>query len=336
MYNMKVTINTLRPMVLILILFCCFNRMNYAQDVKKNAVDTLLLRTNKKLPILNGFRFMPSDMVKEPFVNTYFKVGAGTGIALDLTSYVKNFNGTVIDTVSGDLTYVQGGIEFQYAVNDWLAISAGYAGYGRLGNNTYTILTSGVSYTTGYSLGAALRLVNKEKFVLSESAEFSSTKIAMYSIYDYIKNAVQNYGDTTFKNDLLIEGNVYKLFLNTNVAYAPNNWLGFMGNAGFGIGKPFEQKDRGNVRIALAGSVDFLNVKHINFPVGILASIKYNAYSETGENVDNVFTYGFRIAYTGHKDFDVGIENTYSRLNFRQKDEQIKSLQTAARVRYYF
>ena len=329
---MKIFIKPLQSLIVILFLTVFMNQINYAQNLK----DTTFLRTNKRLPVINGFRFMPTDMVKDPFVNTAFKVKAGAGIAFDLKSYIKNFKGTVIDTASGDLTYVTGGVEFQYAVNDWLALSAGYNGFGRLGNNTYTILTSGISYTTGYSLGATLRFVNKEKFVISESVEYANTKIATYSIYDYMKRAVQNYGDTTIKNDLLVEDNVYKLLFNTNIAYAPNNWLGFMGNAGIGLGKAFEQKPRGNIKLAFAGSVDFLNVKYIKFPIGILASVKYNAFAETGENIDNVFTYALRIAYTGHKDFDVGIENTYSNLNYKAKDERIKSIITSVKISYFF
>ncbi len=325
--------NNMKSFLLMISLFLLSCNFVSAQS---NTKDSSLLRQEKRLPILNGFRFMPNEMIKDPFVNTFFKAKAGTGLAIDLESYVKNFKGTVIDTIKGDLSYVNGGIEFQYAVNDWLAFNAGYAGYGRLGNNTYTILTSGVSYTYGYTLGSTVRLINNEKFVLSGNAEFSSSRIFLYSIFDYIKNAVQNYGDTTFRNDLLSEDNIQRLFLSTHAAWAPYNWMGFVGNLGYGFGESFQGKTRGNVRIGLAGSIDFLNVKHINFPIGVLGSVKYNVFSETGENVDNVFTVGFKIGYTGHKDFDVGIESTYSNQKFKVTDVSVKTITTVATVRYYF
>lgn len=319
----------------LLLLFLMLISVNsYSQNT--NNTDSVDLRTHKRLPVLNGFRFIPSDVVKDPFVNTYFKINAGAGLALDLQSQVKNFRGTVIDTLSGDLTYVLAEVEFQYAVNDWLSFNAMYGGAGRLGNNTYTLLSAGISYTNGFNVGSKVRLINKEKFVLSANVNYSSTQVALYSIYDYIKRAVQNYGDSTVKNDLLVEDNVKNFFIGTNAAYAPCNWIGFLGNAGFGFGKPFEQKSRGNVKVGLAASVDFLNVKHIGFPIGILTSAKYTAFSETGENSDNLFTYGLRIGYTGHKDFDIGIEAAYSKLNYRKTDYQIKSVQYSAKVRYYF
>lgn len=333
---MKTNIKTVRTFILFMLLFVFIIKINYAQDIKKNVSDSTVLKTDKRLPILNGFRFMPSDIVKDPFVNTYFKVNAGTGMAMDLQSYIKNFNGNVIDTISGDLSYIQAEVEFQYAVNDWLSFRGSYTGGGRLGNNTFTILSSGISYSEGYTLGSIVRLINNEKFVLSANAEYNLNKVYLYNIYDYIKRAVKNYGDTTFHNDMLAEDKLSKLFLGANVAYTPNNWLGILGNAAFGIGKPFQEKQRGNLRIGVAGNVDFLNVKHINFPIGILGSVRYNAFSETGEDIDNIFTFGLRIGYTGHKDFDVGIEGTYQKLNFRKTDAQIKTIRTTAQFRYYF
>jgi len=298
--------------------------------------DTMHLRTSKRLPILNGFRFIPSDIVKDPFINTYFRINAGAGLALDLQTEIKNFQGTVVDTVTGDLTYILAEIEFQYAVNDWLSLNFMYSGSGRLGSNTYTLLSEGISYTTGYSLGSKVRVINKENYTVSLNANYSSTQIALYSIYDYIKRAVQNYGDTTVKNDLLTKDKVNNLFLSTNAAYAPNNWLGFLGVAGFGFGKPFEQKVRGNFKLGFAASVDFLNLKPIYFPIGILASAKYSAFSEMGENSDNLFTYGLRIGYTGHKDFDIGMEAAYSKLTNKKTNYAIESIQYSAKVRYYF
>ena len=104
----------------------------------------------------------------------------------------------------------------------------------------------------------------------------------------------------------------------------------------WGVGKTFKNKDKGNVRLGLAASIDFDNIKYIGFPIGVLASVKYNSFSESGENATNVVTYGFRIGYTGHKDVDIGIENTYQLLNYERSDEKINTLLTAIKVRYYF
>ncbi|MCU0372973.1 MAG: hypothetical protein MUE56_06990 [Ignavibacteria bacterium] len=298
--------------------------------------DTALLRANKRLPILNGFRFMHSDIVKDPFINTYLKVGVGSATAVGMDSYVKNFQGAIVDTVSGDLNYVAGNLEFQYAVNNWLSFKGSYTGYGRIGKNTYTILTSGVSYTTGYTLGGKANFYNSKKTSMSGGLEFSSTEVYMYNVYDYIKRIIANPGDSTLRDDLLEKDNIYKLSADYNIAYAPANWFGILGIAGLGITKPFQQKERGNLKIGANASVDFLNVRGINFPIGLAGSARYSVMSETGEDASNVLTFAFRIGYTGHKDFDIGLEAGYQKLNFRKKDEPVKTVIYDAKLRYYF
>lgn len=319
--------------ILLISIFISINLSLKAQE----AQDSSILLTHKRLPILNHFRFIPSDIVKDPFINTFVKLNAGSGVALDLKTYVKNLQGEVFDTLSGDLSYLSGDLEFQLAVNDWLAFNIGYGGSGRLGTNAYTILTSGISYQTTFALGGKIRIWQNDKMFLAGSIDYSSSEIAIYSIYDFVKQVYENGGAIdSAKNSLLEKQTLPKTFINVNYAYAPADWFGVLGVAGFGVSKSFENKERGNYRLAVAASIDFLNVKYIHFPIGILVSTRYNKFSETGEEVDNIVALGFRIGYTGHKDFDIGIENTYQNLNYKKSDQKIKTLLTAFKIRYYF
>jgi len=307
------------------------------QDDKVVNKDSSLLKTDKRLPILNNFRFIPSDVVRDPFINTFVKVNVGSGAALDLKSYIKNLQGTVFDTLSGDLSYISAELEFQYAVNEWLAFNGSYGGAGRLGTNAYTILTSGIAYTTSFTLGGKIKIWQNDKMFLAGSIDYTSSEAFVYSIYDFVKKVYESGGKIdTSKNYLLEKDNLAKTFLNLNYAYAPTDWFGLLGVAGFGIGQVYKGKDKGNIRLGVAASIDFLNIDFVNFPIGILASIRYNSFSETGENIKNLITLGFRIGYSGHKDFDIGIENTYQSLNFRQSEQKVKIILTAFKMRYYF
>jgi hypothetical protein len=322
--------------------FICFVLLNtnlVAQtEETNNPKDSVAsyLRTEKQLPILNNFKFIPSEVVYDPFINTYIKLDFGSGTALDIKSYRKDWNtGSIRDTLSGDITYISGELQFQLAVNDWLAFNLGAGGSGRLGTNTYTILTSGISYTTFLTLGGKAKIWENDKMVLSTTLDFKYQSIYLYSIYDFIKEVVETGGiDST--TSMLEKDNVSQTFLNVNYAYAPKDWCGILAQAGWGLGEAFETKTRGNVRIGAAFSVDFDNVDFIEFPIGILASVKYSSFGEGGSNVSNIFTYGFKIAYTGHKDFDIGIENTYQSLSYKSSDEKIKTILSAFSLRYYF
>jgi hypothetical protein len=65
-------------------------------------------------------------------------------------------------------------------------------------------------------------------------------------------------------------------------------------------------------------------------------SARFNKYPESGSDANNVFLFGFRIGYTGHKDFDIGMENTYENINYKKSDEKVKALLTSFKMRYYF
>lgn len=323
-----------------LLLIVTLNPILKAQDLQDDEAvrqDTSFLRAYKRLPILNGFRFIPSDVVPDPFINTYIKLNVGTGTAFDLTTYAKNLKGEVFDTLSGDITYAEGEVEFQFAVNDWLAFSINAGGTGRLGTDAYTLLSSGISYGSGFTLGSKMRIWQNDKMYLAGSAEYSSSTVSYYSIYNFVKQVYESGGNIdTSKNYLLTEDVLSRGFVNFHYAYAPTDWFGFLGLAGWGVGTIFNSKDKGIIRLGAAASIDFLNVEHINFPIGLQASIRYNSLSENGENVDNIVTFGLRIGYTGHKDFDIGIENTYRSVNYSTSDESNKLLTTAVKLRYYF
>jgi len=318
--------------MLLILIFIFANLSLKAQEVQ----DSSVLLTYKRLPILNNFRFIPSEIVYDPFINTYIKLDVGSGTALDVKSYRKDWNtGSIRDTLSGDITYISGGLQFQLAVNDWLAFNLGAGGSGRLGTNTYTILTSGISYTTFLTLGGKAKIWENDKMVLSTTLDFKYQSVYLYSIYDYVKEVVETGGiDST--SSMLEKDNLSQTFLNLNYAYAPADWCGILAQAGWGLGEAFETKTRGNVRVGAAFSVDFDNVDFIEFPIGILASVKYNSFGEGGSDVKNIFTYGFKIAYTGHKDFDIGIENTYQSLSYMASDEKIKTILSTFSLRYYF
>lgn len=306
------------------------------QDDEAVRQDSSVLRAYKRLPILNGFRFIPSDVVPDPFISTFIKLNVGTGTVFDLNSYVKNLKGNVIDTLSGDLTYMSGEAQFQLAVNDWLAFSASAGGTGRLGTNAYTLLSSGISFGSGFTLGSKIRIWQNDKMYLAGSLEYSSTTSYLFSIYDFVKEAYETGSIDTSTNNLVTEDVLTQGFANIHYAYAPADWFGFVGLAGWGVGTIFNGAEKGIIRLGAAASVDFLNVDHINFPIGLQVSFRYNSLSENGEDITDVITLGLRIGYTGHKDFDIGIENTYRSVNYNARDETNKLLTTAVKLRYYF
>jgi hypothetical protein len=172
--------------------------------------------------------------------------------------------------------------------------------------------------------------------MLSTTLDFRFQDVYLYSIYDFVKEVVENEGEIDSTSSLLSEDQINYTFFNLNYAWAPADWWGITAIVGFGIGEAFQTSVRGSFRSGASVSVDFNNIKAIEFPIGLLASIKYNSAGESASDVKNIFTYGFKIAYTGHKDFDIGIENTYQSLNYELLDEKINTILSSFCLRYYF
>ena len=74
--------------------------------------------------------------------------------------------------------------------------------------------------------------------------------------------------------------------MNFNFAYAPTDWCGFLFVAGFGGGEVFQSKVKGNVRLGVLYSIDFDKVDIIEFPIGVLAGVRYNTFSEGGSHAE--------------------------------------------------
>ena len=329
----------IKMILVILMTIGLFNTSIYSQELDEvvDDIQDVILKVNKRLPILNGFRFIPSDLIDNPFITSYLKSNVGAGLALDLKAYPKDLDGEVIDTLSGDLAFISMGWDLQIAVNDWLAFKAGYSGIARLGSNAFTLLTSGISYAAGYTLDAKVKIWDNDKMMLSGSVDYSSSQVSLYSIYDFVKEVVDSDTISTDAQDqLLAKDNVRSTFISFNYAYAPTEWCGILANAGWGAGNIFKEKTKGNIRLGVAAAFDFDNIKTIGFPIGFLLSARYNSFSESGERGTNVLTYGFRIGYTGHKDFDVGVETKYQSLNYENSDEKINMLLIGLKIRYYF
>src|SRR6478752_5477831 len=54
---------------------------------------------------LDGFRFIPSSVVDQPFTNTTFENATGGGMALNLNVPVRNLAGDTLTTLTGNIGF---------------------------------------------------------------------------------------------------------------------------------------------------------------------------------------------------------------------------------------
>src|SRR5690349_3055645 len=85
---------------------------------------------------LDGFRFLPSSVVGDPFATTYFENATGGGMALDLKVPVRNLSGETIDSLKGDIGFFLLDFTYQKSVARWLALRTNVTAVGRVGTST--------------------------------------------------------------------------------------------------------------------------------------------------------------------------------------------------------
>ncbi len=91
----------------------------FAQDNKQK------LDINKiTLPVLNNHKFIVNQNVRSPFIKTYFSNSLGFGKALDLKVPILQIDGEYVFALRGTLYFINLNFEYQYAVNNWLAVWA--------------------------------------------------------------------------------------------------------------------------------------------------------------------------------------------------------------------
>jgi len=294
---------------------------------------------------LGGHVFLPSAIVKDPFVTTFFRTTTGAGAALGLDVPIYSLNDSLLGTVSGDLAFATLGFEYQQALGRWLALRASVSGVARLSTSVQALFAEGITAVWGGSLGATARLVQSERWILSATADYSTNNVTKVtplefaqSLAQFVKDVIEGGGelpDTFPETNLLTEGTAPELRAGLRAGFAPKAWLGFTGLLETGWTDPFDERDRGLVAAGGTAGLDFGAMGKI--PLGVLGSVSGSWNGGRGSDVSTGATlWGLGLFYTGRREFSVGVEMTWGRLDQRESPDKIDAVLARLLVRYDF
>ncbi len=276
---------------------------------------------------LAGHRFLPSSIVGDPFVTTHFASSTGGGAALDLTMPVRNLQGQVIDSLSGDVAFLALGLEYQYAVLRWLALRASASAVGRIGTSAEAVIASGLSAVYGFSLGATARVWERRSFTLALTGDFFRNTVYDVDPYHFVQTVVRDgYSDTT-RAVLLSDVVLNRYAIGARGAWAPNAWLGFAALFDFGAADlPSDEAESESVS-GYGGemSLDFGHLWRV--PIGLALSARGQAGpGRPGVFSGTVSSYEAGLFYTGRRTFVIGAAITWS--NIQVEDPDIPKLRS--------
>src|SRR5689334_6079754 len=139
-----------------------------------------------QMPSLDQHIFVPTTFIPDAFINTQLtlSVGSSNSIGTDVPLFTNS--GQQVGTVHGDLLFLTGGVDFHYAMRDWVGFFLHFSALARSGNNTASILASSLSAGSTSGVGWEFRLHRSERSQLSGSVSVDRTFITLINVAAFI------------------------------------------------------------------------------------------------------------------------------------------------------
>ncbi len=281
--------------------------------------------------IRGGHRFIHNSIIPSPVVTTFVRSSISIGESSDLDSTAFEIGGEPIVVLAGDLLFAGMDFEYQHAVKSWIAVRARLRMVARLGDELGSLLSSGVTASTGFELGWLFKLVRSERAMLSGSLDVSSNNTTIVDILGFVQDVVDSAEAELVRKTPSVRGGGGVRF-----AYGVSALFGITAFASGGYGESIDRRADNEFFWRFGTSVDFDLRAGTGVPIGFVLGGVFDTFPEGGEDIaSNVWNGVFRIEYTGRDDLGLGLAFTHEEL----KTETFGTLgisTVAVDMRYFF
>jgi|SoiMethySBSTD1v2_1073268.scaffolds.fasta_scaffold87501_4 hypothetical protein len=275
---------------------------------------------------LNGFRFMPSSVVDDPFATTFFQNSTGGGSAANFKVPVRNLAGDTLTSLSGNVGFLLVDFEYQQAIAKWLALRVSAGGIGRLGTSIPSLVATGVSAAFGAAFGATVPIVTRSNFIVSAVADFRSNTQYDVDPFGFAEQVADSMYDPESKSGALLSSypvNRWSVGLRGAWGIAP--WVGVSGELEPGGA----HENSANKSLTTYGAlVGFDFAKRHEAPIGL--SLGYRGQSgsgKTGNIAGGYRTVQGGVYYTGRPDFQIGSDIFWSKIAVASDGQDLDGVQ---------
>lgn len=270
-----------------------------------------------------GHRYLVSSLVPDAFVTTHFRNSLGGGFAGGLVVPVRNLDGTVIDSVGGDVGFVTLDLEYQYAATPWLGVRLGSSIQARIGTSVRSLVASGAEALSGTALGVTGRVWSSRSMLVSLTGEWRRNEVYVVDPYSFAQ-AVDEGGLTAEAQDLLLRTATLNRFTaGARAAWTVAPWVGLNGLAEFGTAddpRPEESGQQSVSELGVSAGFDFAQ-RARQVPVGLTLAARRQGGSGRGAGLaGNSTAFSLGLFYTGRANFLIGGEGTWSRIDLERAD----------------
>jgi hypothetical protein len=283
-------------------------------------------------PSLAGHVFVSTDLVPDAFVRTYLRTSLGYAEAESIDYPPLVIQGDTLQVLNGSLSYATLGIEYQAALQNWIAVRIAAGLVSRLGTQGSSLANEGVTITQGYDFGFLAKLRQTPKSMLCGSVGVTNQNVTIVDVKQFAEDVANG-----VPNARLID-NVPTVRSDAGLrfAWAASRTFGvtLLGEGSYGDAPRRHQATSWGWN--LGASVDYDAGPAHGIPVGAafgyrLTSLPALTTTDYGNSSQTVL----RIAYTGKHDLvAVDILGLFSRQNTQAT--AIWAGGTAFSMRIYF
>ena len=284
-------------------------------------------------PSLNDHTFIPVSYMASPFFNTRLTMPIGIGSTSNF-----NFDETgnpaldTIDGLNGSVLFVNLGMRYSQKLQDWINFYMNVGLTARLGTNVESILSQGFNTVINVKVGSMIKLYDSKKTMLSMSVDVSNYGANFMDINGFVGDIIDGVPDPQIvrKIPALTAG------AGLHFAWGINDLFGVTAAGSYAYGETFTRGQSGG-RYSIKTGVDVNFNKRFQVPLGLALGYVVTTDAEIVYVDDRSGTMLFwKIAYTGRKDFDIGIETGVMTLPFDDVEEKPKVIVTSFTISYFF
>lgn len=299
--------------IFVMVLILVYSASNLkAQDNINQQIDTTKMTATPFYGItLGGHRFINNSFIKAPFITTYIQQSIGLGKTGILETPPITLGGEEYVFKLGDLAYSYLYFGYQQRIKDWIAFSADVTVQGRLGVDTRSLLSQGVSLGVGFSFGWLIKLYKDENQMLSGTITVSNDNFTFADLHRFTQGIIDS-GKFTENNKLIDTTPSTSSEVGLSYAYAFSKMFGLTANANVGFGESPERYSDAEWFFICGASFDMdLSVK---YPVPFSLAFSYFGIARstnTSTLLGNPQNILFQLNYIGQSDFDIGLVFEY-------------------------
>ena len=264
------------------------------------------------MPAKNGHVFVPTAFIPDAFVDTELSISLGysNSIATEIPLFTSG--GQQIGTVEGDLLFMNGSVEFNCALRDWIGFFARFKALARSGGNTASIFASGLSAGSGFGMGWEFRLRESDRSMLSASVALDRTTVTLIDVAAFIDDPSRRLA----RDFTPLVGTAQVRY-----AYGFSDLIGLSAFGGVGLGEnPAKSYD--NTWFWQLGGVASVNLaKRHGVPLGFALGARTSSYPLTYDKADgNTWAGLATVAYMGRSDFSIAVDTIYEYVPVEYED----------------